>query len=124
MGARKTKALMVRKVIINILGKKIAMPGYATVRTLDAREEKRYVERRKDERSRRSYRIYLTDGSRGIAPELFSIVGKVNEQLLAVLSTTERQQLAGILNKLLLPIRSSRGLGRAINPETSNAYGR
>jgi DNA-binding MarR family transcriptional regulator len=51
------------------IGKKIAMPGYATTRTLDALEEKRYVERRTDERSRRSHRIYLTDQSRRIAPE-------------------------------------------------------
>lgn len=84
------------------IGKKIAMPGYATTRTLDALEEKQYVERRKDERSRRSHRIYLTDRSRRIAPELFTIVGKVNEQLLSVLSTTERKHLTAILGKLVL----------------------
>jgi len=60
-----------------------------------------YVERRKDERSRRSHRIYLTDRSRGIAPELFTIVGKVNEQLLSVLSVAEREHLAALLNKLM-----------------------
>lgn len=84
------------------IGKKIGMPGYATTRTLDALEEKQYVERRKDERSRRSHRICLTDHSRRIAPELFRIVRSVNEQLLSTLSTAETQQLAAILKKLVV----------------------
>lgn len=84
------------------IGRKIAMPGYATTRTLDALEEKQYVERRTDERSRRSHRIYLTKQGHGIAPELFGIVRNINEQLLSVLSTTETQQLAALLNKLIL----------------------
>lgn len=82
------------------IGKRINVPGYATTRTLDALEEKRFVERRKDERSRRSYRIFLTDQSRRMVPQLFAIVKKVNEGLLSVLSTTERKQITGILTKL------------------------
>jgi len=84
------------------IGKKITMPGYATTRTIDALEEKQFVERRKDDRSRRSYRIYLTDQSRRIIPELFTIVMKVNEQLLSVLSSTERKHLTAILKKIVL----------------------
>lgn len=82
------------------IGKKIAMPGYATTRTLDALEEKQLVERRKDERSRRSYRIFLTERSRSIAPEMFAIVKKVNDGLLSALSVTERNQITKILKKL------------------------
>ena len=91
------------------IGKMIAMPGYATTRTLDALEERQFVERRKDERSRRSYRIFLTNQSRKIVPELFAIVKKVNEGLLSVLSTTEREQITKILQKLA---RVRLGLGR------------
>ncbi|MCP5093858.1 MAG: MarR family transcriptional regulator [Gammaproteobacteria bacterium] len=83
------------------IGKKINVPGYATTRTLDALEDKRLVERHKDERSRRNYRIFLTDQGRAVVPELFAIVKKVNQGLLSVLSTTERKQTADILEKLM-----------------------
>lgn len=83
------------------LGKIITMPGYATTRTLDALEEMRLVERRKDERSRRSHRIYLTDRCQGIVPELFAIVEKVNEGLLSALSRAERREIAKILRALV-----------------------
>lgn len=92
------------------IGKKIAMPGYATTRTLDALEQKQFVERRRDERSRRSYRIFLTDRSRLVVPEMFAIVRKVNEGLLSALSTSEREQIAELLKKLAIA-RSGSGFG-------------
>ena len=84
------------------IGKKITMPGYATTRTIDALEEKRFVERRKDNRSRRSYRIYLTDHSRKVVPQLFAVVGKVNEHLLSALTPKEQKDFMKILQKLVL----------------------
>lgn len=83
------------------IGKKIIMPGYATTRTLDALEASQYVERKTDAHSRRSYRIYLTPKGRDIGPTLFSIVAKVNDNLLSSVSKTQQNQLKGILNKLL-----------------------
>ncbi len=83
------------------IGKKIYVPGYATTRTLDALENKQFVERRKDERSRRSYRIYLTDSGRAVVPGLIAIVKKVNEGLLSALSSSEKKQISGILKKLM-----------------------
>lgn len=83
------------------IGKKITLPGYATTRTIDALEKKQLIERRTDERSRRSYRIYLTDTGHATGPELFIIIKKINEDLLSVISTTERKQLTTILQKIL-----------------------
>lgn len=83
------------------IGKKITLPGYATTRTIDALEKKQLIERRTDERSRRSYRIYLTDKGHATGPELFIIINKVNEDLLSVISATERKQLTTILQKIL-----------------------
>ena len=83
------------------IGKKIVMPGYATTRTIDSLEEKQFVVRRKDERSRRSFRIYLTDSSRAIAPKLFTTIGRVNRRLLSTLSLTETKNLTAILKKLV-----------------------
>ena len=84
------------------IGKKITMPGYATTRTIDALEKKQLIERRTDERSRRSYRIFLTDKGHATGPKLFIIINKINEDLLSVLPATERKQLATILQKILL----------------------
>lgn len=82
------------------IGNKIAMPGYATTRSIDALEEMEFVERRKDERSRRSYRIYLTDHGQKIGPQLFATVGNMNKQLLLPLDTSEQSAFEELLQKL------------------------
>jgi DNA-binding MarR family transcriptional regulator len=83
------------------IGSKILMPGYATTRSIDALEEMRLVERRKDERSRRSYRIYLTEHGHKTGPKLFKTVGRINENLLSQLNVSEQKQIKGLLQKLL-----------------------
>ena len=83
------------------IGKKITLPGYATTRTIDALEKKQLIERRPDERSRRSYRIYLTDKGHATGQELFIIINKINEALESVISATEKKQLTTILQKIL-----------------------
>jgi DNA-binding MarR family transcriptional regulator len=95
------------------IGKRITLPSYATTRTIDALEEyattrtidaleeKHLVERRKDESSRRSHRIFLTDEGHAIAPQLFAIVKSVNDGFLSALDAAEKKQLKAILKKLL-----------------------
>lgn len=83
------------------IAKSIVMPGYATSRTLDSLEEKGLVERRADENSRRSFRIFLTKKGESLGPELFKIIGKVNKRFMADLNPTEQKQLTSILTKLL-----------------------
>jgi DNA-binding MarR family transcriptional regulator len=83
------------------IGKKIVMPGYATTRSIDALEEMQFVERRNDERSRRSYRIYLTDQGHKIGPKLFKTVGMINEKLLSPLDVSEQRQFLELLQKVL-----------------------
>lgn len=83
------------------IGLKIGMPGYATTRNIDALERKRLLERRPDERSRRSHRVYLTDAGRAVAPKLFATVRRVNEQFLRPLDDGERDRLVVTLEKLL-----------------------
>ncbi len=77
------------------------MPGYSTTRTMDTLEEKQLLERRQDERSRRSHRIYLTEKGRALAPDLFGIVRSVNERLLSPLAEQEREQFLDALGKLV-----------------------
>ncbi len=83
------------------IGKRIRMPGYSTTRTMDMLEERQLLERRPDERSRRSHRIYLTEKGRALAPDLFELVRKVNERLLSPLSEQERGQFLDALGKLV-----------------------
>lgn len=83
------------------IAKSIVMPGYATSRTLDSLEAKGLVKRCADENSRRSFRIFLTKQGEEIGPELFKIIGKVNQDFMSDLNATEKKQLTSILGKLL-----------------------
>ena len=83
------------------IGKRIILPGYAMTRNLDALEERQFIERRPDEKSRRSFRIVLTDEGRALAPMLFEIVTKVNSDFLSDLEETEVSQLKSLLTKLI-----------------------
>ena len=83
------------------IGRKIVMPGFSTTRTIDSLQKKNLVERRKDERSRRSYRIYLTDRGNEIRPKLFRIVETVNERFLSALPAPEKKSLKKILLRLV-----------------------
>lgn len=83
------------------IGKKILMPGYATTRNIDALEAKKLVQRRRDERSRRNYRIFLTEDGQRIGTQLFKIVRSINVALLEPLPKSEQIQLIKTLHKLL-----------------------
>ncbi len=83
------------------IGKTISMPAYATTRTLDRLEAAHYVERRTDETSRRSFRIFLTSKGKNLGPVLFAIIDKVNAGLLSELTEVEQIDLKGILQKLV-----------------------
>jgi len=83
------------------IGNKMTMPGYATTRNIDALEKMKIVVRRKDERSRRIYRIHLTDNGRKIAPNLIETVGRINKELLLPLDVLEQKQFKALLLKVL-----------------------
>lgn len=83
------------------IGRKISMPGYSTTRNIDVLEKIGLLERRKNELSRRSHCIRLTDKGRSLAPQLFSIVQSVNDKLLSLLDETDRELFKKILIQLL-----------------------
>ena len=83
------------------IGKRISMPGYATTRNIDVLENKALLERQKDESSRRSFSIQLTEKGKALGPSLFSIVKEINESALAPLTEQEEQQLKVLLQKML-----------------------
>jgi DNA-binding MarR family transcriptional regulator len=83
------------------IGRKVDMRGYATTRVLDALEGQKLVERRSDSRSRRAYRIHLTDRGRALSPQLFALVREINAGLMAPLTVQEREVFPALLHKAL-----------------------
>lgn len=83
------------------IGKKISMPGYATTRNIDALEQAGYLERQKNEASRRSYRILLTEKGQSFSAELFAIVKKINQNAVSALDDNETLMLKQLLSKML-----------------------
>ena len=57
------------------------------------------AERRTDPNSRRSYLIYLTKEGRIKADSLPPVIKRVNDEVLAGLTATERQQVVDLLQK-------------------------
>ncbi len=82
------------------VGKRLNFPEYFTSRNIDVLVEAGFAERRPDPESRRSILIYLTDKGRAKATELPPIVQRVNEDALAELSSSERKQVIGLLQKI------------------------
>lgn len=83
------------------IGRKIAMPRYATTRNLDKLENYGYIQRKRHEISNRSHHIYLTSKGKSIGPDLFSLVNKTNNEILAALSDKEKKRIVALLKKLL-----------------------
>lgn len=83
------------------IGKKVSMPGYATTRNIDVLEKNGLLERHESKTSRRSFCIQLTKKGLSLAPELFSIVGKVNKNILSALDENEEIKLKQLLTKIL-----------------------
>lgn len=71
-----------------------------TARSVKQLEESGYIERRVDERDRRSYRLYPTEKAKELEPELYGVLADLNEQLTRHLTMEEREQLALLLEKL------------------------
>ena len=83
------------------IGKRISMPGYATTRNIDKLEENELLKRHKDKNSRRSFCIRLSSKGKALAPELFLIVKRINENILAPLDNNEIQHFETSLKKII-----------------------
>ena len=82
------------------IGKRLNFPEYFTSRNVDALVDAGYAVRRPDPNSRRSFLIFLTDAGRAKADQLPSIVERVNDDVLANLTASERKQVVGLLQKV------------------------
>ncbi|GIO40066.1 MarR family transcriptional regulator [Paenibacillus antibioticophila] len=71
-----------------------------TARSVKQLEEAGYIERRVDEKDRRSYRLYPTARAREIEPEMYKVLADLNEHLTRHLTPEEREQLSALLEKL------------------------
>lgn len=83
------------------LGKRLKLPAYGITRLIDSMQAAGLVERREDPTSRRNHLIFLLARGKIIAPEVREIIAEVNDQLLAGLSSAERQAFTETLAKLV-----------------------
>lgn len=83
------------------LGEKQGFPEYFTSRNVDALVQAGFAERKADPTSRRSFLIYLTPEGRRKASQLPPIITKVNDETLAELSESEREQVVTLLQKAI-----------------------
>ncbi|MBV1866370.1 MAG: MarR family transcriptional regulator [Marinosulfonomonas sp.] len=83
------------------IGNKFDAPPYAISRALDQLEAAGYLERRVHPSSRRTRTIHATPRGRKLGPQLFSIVGEVNKELVAPFTDKERAMFEKLLIKLV-----------------------
>ena len=82
------------------LGKHISDPEYQTSRNLDALGKADLIERRPSPTSRRTTLVFLTKRGRKLAERLPALIRKSNDEFLEALTSTERNQLLQIMQKL------------------------
>jgi len=72
-----------------------------TTRTLDKLEALALVERRADPKSRRSFRIYLTEQGRDIKKTVSPLPMAVNKEMLSSLDEKEQAEMIRLLKKMV-----------------------
>ncbi len=87
----------------NEIAQKARVENSTTTRTLDRLGELGLAERRPDPKSRRAYRIYLTEKGKALEAEITDLARQVNEQYLAALKPREQTQLIELLKKIVQP---------------------
>jgi DNA-binding MarR family transcriptional regulator len=73
-----------------------------TARSVKQLEEAGYIERKVDEKDRRSYQLYPTNKGWSFQPKLQEILDSVNDRLTSSLTEEEKTQLIHLLQKLNL----------------------
>ncbi len=85
------------------LGKALKFPEYSVSRNLDIMVSLGLAERRPDPDSRRAFLVYLTDSGRETAQRLPEIITRINDEVLEGLDAQERQQVIGLLRRVMKP---------------------
>lgn len=84
----------------NVLAERASVTRATVTGLLDGLEREVLIERQADEQDRRALRIVLTRKGKQLAKRVFDQHGRWIASLYGNLSTTERQQLAGLLGKV------------------------
>lgn len=91
------------------IGEGLRLAGYTVSRALDALEKQGLVERKQDEQSRRTHRVFLTGEGRALMPSIFGIVGAQNKDLLDLLSPEDQREFLRLLTLLTNAVGSGSG---------------
>jgi DNA-binding MarR family transcriptional regulator len=93
------------------LCKSIGMDPSSMVATIDELEAQGLVERRRNPQDRRAHALYVTDKGRGTLAAGRKIARRAQDDLLAPLDREEREQLHGLLLRLVVHASESRKAG-------------
>ncbi|MBU2992423.1 MarR family transcriptional regulator [Octadecabacter sp. 1_MG-2023] len=83
------------------IGEHISMPAYAISRALDHLEKIGFVERVAHPTSRRAVHVVVTPRAKDIAPQIFGVVDRVNDELIGILDDGQTDTLRLLLQSLL-----------------------
>jgi DNA-binding MarR family transcriptional regulator len=89
----------------------IARRGYKdktnVARIIDGLEKRGLLARRPDAADRRAFRVELTTEGEGLMQQLFPIVARLNNAATQGLSTSEREMLLGLLERVMTCLRTA-----------------
>lgn len=85
------------------LAKEMMLSTSAMTNRLDRLEKRNLIERASDPNDRRGLKVALTEAGQSLADEMVASHVKTEEQMLAVLSAEERDNLRVMLNKIIRP---------------------
>jgi DNA-binding MarR family transcriptional regulator len=83
------------------LGRAVGMDPSSMVSTIDDLEAKGWVQRRRHPTDRRAYALHITDAGRDTLTRARRLAGGAQNELLAPLNEAEREQLHGLLLRLV-----------------------
>mgnify|MGYP001812211297 CR=1 FL=1 len=86
------------------IGRRISMPGYATSRNIDELESRNLLKRKPHESTRRSYRIFITEQGRELAPSIYDVAYNLREHLLESFDDKEVKTLRLLLFQMVRSI--------------------
>lgn len=83
------------------LGSRFSAPAYAITRVIDGLETDGFLQRRPHPTSRRTNTVHATAKLVSLAPSLLGIVADVNGRMLDALDQQERENMLGMLARVL-----------------------
>ncbi|HZL48675.1 MAG TPA: MarR family transcriptional regulator [Solirubrobacteraceae bacterium] len=95
------------------IGERLGIPASRMVGFIDAHEARGLIERRPDPGDRRIHALHLTDAGRELLARAFAVAVAFEQELCGDLSSSEREQLLDLLQRVTLRLGLAPGVHAA-----------